>query len=486
MSTRGAAPRRVAVVGGGLAGITAAVRCADAGCDVVLHESRPRLGGLTYSFRRRVLAAPDACEPLWVDNGQHVFLRCCTAYLGLLRRLGVADLVRVQPRLTIAVRDDHGRSGALRRRSLPAPAHLVASLMRYPWLSPGQRLSFARAALALRSVDPGAAESDTVSFGAWLRAHRQNDRAIAALWDLVGVATLNAHADDASLALAATVFQQGLLRAADAGDIGWSTVPLQRLHGDAAERALSAAGVQIRLRSRVEALVPRSGRWLVAGPDGAEIVDDVVVAVPPGAAEHLLPAGAVDLPSGWASALGSAPIVNVHLLVDRRVLEGPFLAGLSGPASGLQHLWVFDRTMQSGLPSSTGWQLLAVSISAADHLVDLPTSLLRQRFLPALAAVLPGLRAATVLDFFVTRERDATVRPAPGSAALRPPARTRRPGLVLAGAWTATGWPSTMEGAVRSGDSAAAVVLSRAIASAAAPADAARDVAATTGGRVVA
>ncbi|HUO40746.1 MAG TPA: FAD-dependent oxidoreductase, partial [Mycobacterium sp.] len=135
----GRTPRRVAVIGGGLAGITAAVRCADAGLDVTLYESRPRLGGLTCSFRR---------GDLWVDNGQHVFLRCCTAYRALLHRLGVAELTTVQPRLDIAVRGP-SRSGRLKRTALPAPLHLSASLARYPWLAAGDRIRFARAALAL-------------------------------------------------------------------------------------------------------------------------------------------------------------------------------------------------------------------------------------------------------------------------------------------------------------------------------------------------
>lgn len=458
MSPRRPGARRVAVVGGGLAGITAALRCVDAGCDVVVHEAQPRLGGLTYSFRRRLLQ-DGPVDALWIDNGQHVFLRCCTAYQHLLHRLGVAHLATVQPRLTIPVRDEHGGSGAVRRARLPAPLHLAGSLLRYPWLDHAERLAFARAALALRAVDPAAAASDDSSFGAWLTSHGQTDRAIATLWDLVGVAALNAHADDASLALAATVFQQGLLSGAADGDVGWATVPLQQLHGDAAARALG--GARVLLRSKVEALVPQEGRWLVVSPPGVETVDDVVLAVPPAAAERLLPPGAVDQPPGWSANLGAAPIVNLHLLVDRPVLRGPFLAGLSGPTSAMVHLWVFDRTAQSGLPPTSAWQLLAVSVSAAEHLVDEPATDLRRRLLPAVEAVLPGLRGATVLDAFVTREREATFRPAPGTAVLRPSSATRLPGLVLAGAWTATGWPSTMEGAVRSGDSAAAALLAR-------------------------
>jgi squalene-associated FAD-dependent desaturase len=432
-----------AVIGGGLAGITAALRCADAGRAVTLFEATPRLGGLTYSFRRGELD---------VDNGQHVFLRCCTAYQGLLRRLGVADRVMLQPRLDIAVHSPgSARPARLRRSGLRAPLHMSGALARYAPLSPGQRLAFVRAALALRRVDPADPATDEQSFGTWLAAHGQTERAIGALWDLVGVATLNATAADASLALAATVFQVGLLTDAPAADIGWSRVPLSRLHGEPARASLTAAGARVRTDAKVLAIEPRSDRWLVRSREGDQVVDQVVLAVPPGVAERLLPPGSLPLPDGWAGRLGSSPIVNAHVVYDRRVMSGAFLAGIDTPVQ-----WVFDRTRQSGL--TTG-QYLAVSMSAADDLIDLPTSVLRDRLLPALSALLPAVRQARVTDFFVTRERHATFRPAPGSARLRPGATTSARGLFLAGAWTATGWPATMEGAVRSGDAAADALL---------------------------
>jgi hydroxysqualene dehydroxylase len=455
---RADAPRRVAVLGGGLAGITAAVQCVDAGASVVLYETRRQLGGLTHSFRRGELA---------VDNGQHVFLRCCTAYLALLDRLGVADQVHLQPRLRIPVRQPGDRRTAVLSRGalptgrdLPAPLHLAGSILRYRPLPVTDRLRFAAAGLALRQVDRAAEHTDGQSFGDWLRRHGQRDRAIDALWDLVGIATLNSRADDASLALAATVFQIGLLTEASAADIGWSRVPLGQLHGEPARAALLAAGAQVRLNTPVRGLrAEHDGRWLVSTDTTAELVDDVVLAVPPPAAERLLPAGALAVEAGWADRLGATPIVNVHVVFDRRVTDEPFLAGV-----GTEVQWVFDRTEPSGLSRlahRAGEQYLALSLSAADELVEQPTERLRGRFLPALRALLPDARAAEVRDFFVTRERTATFRQAPGSAAARPPARTRLPGLYLAGAWTATGWPATMEGAVRAGASAAAALLDR-------------------------
>jgi squalene-associated FAD-dependent desaturase len=442
-------PRTVTVVGGGLAGLTAAIRLADVGCRVTLLESRPRLGGLTHSFRR---------GDLDVDNGQHVFLRCCTSYRALLERLGTAGLTELQPRLDVPVRSGR-KSARLRRNSLPAPLHLGRSLASYGVLSPADRLRAVRGAVALRGVDRDDRRTDDVSFGAWLAEHDQNAATVEALWDLVGVATMNVHASEASLAVAATVFQLGLLTDATAGDIGWSAVPLQRLHGDAAASVLAGLGAEVRLRSRVRRLDRDGAGWVVRTDDDAVVSDAVVVATDPAQAEALLPAGALPQPANWSAGLGASPIVNVNVLVDRPVLAERFVAVVGNDVQ-----WVFDRTVQSGLAATRpGAQLLAVSLSAADGVVDLPVAELRARLMPALASVLPALNAATVLDFFVTREPQATFRPRPGTAALRPANRTALPGLVVAGAYTATGWPATMESAVRSGDAAASELLSAAL-----------------------
>jgi hydroxysqualene dehydroxylase len=443
---------RVAVIGGGLAGITAALCCADAGCQVTLLEARPQLGGLTHSFNRGELR---------VDNGQHVFLRCCTSYRALLDRLGVADRVELQPRLAIPILTPGADQTVwLRRTGLPAPLHLAASLLGYRPLSMLERARFALAAVALRRVDPASPAIDEQDFGTWLRRHGQTDRAIAALWELVGVATLNSRADGAALSLAATVFQEGLLTDATAADIGWSRVPLRELHGDPALDCLAAVGAQVRTGAAVRRIEPGEG-WEVITDNARVTADQVILAVPPPAAEQLLPVGSVELPPGWSQRLGSAPIVNVHVVLDRQVLDEPFIAGVDTPVQ-----WVFDRTSHSGLRNSglgrgglASGQYLAVSLSAADDYIDMPTAALRDKFLPELAALLPEIRAAQVRDFFVTRERHATFRPAPGTAALRPPAVTAARGLFLAGAYTATGWPATMEGAVRSGQAAATALL---------------------------
>ncbi|POX50989.1 phytoene dehydrogenase [Streptomyces sp. Ru71] len=438
--------RDAVVVGGGLAGITAALALADAGMRVTLLEGRPRLGGLAFSFQR---------GDLTVDNGQHVYLRCCTAYRWFLDRIDATALAPLQDRLDVPVVDldkpQGRRLGRLRRDALPVPLHLGRSLATYPHLSLAERAKVGRAALALKALDLADPALDTQDFGSWLAAHGQSARAVEALWDLVGVATLNAVASDASLGLAAMVFKTGLLSDPGAADIGWARVPLGDLHDRLARKALDSAGVRTEVRTRVTSVSEDgNGRLRVQVPGETLVADAVVLAVPQRETHALLPPGALDAPEDLLR-IGTAPILNVHVVYDRKVLDKPFFAALGTPVQ-----WVFDRTDASGLRAG---QYLALSQSAAQEEIDLPVAELRERYLPELRRLLPAARGAEVKDFFVTRERTATFAPTPGVGRLRPGARTKAPGLYLAGAWTATGWPATMESAVRSGVSAAEAAL---------------------------
>jgi squalene-associated FAD-dependent desaturase len=520
---------RVAVIGGGLAGVTAAIALAEAGAAVTLLEARPRLGGATCSFAR---------DGLIVDTGQHIYLGCCTAYRGLLDTLGMTAHAPIQDRFDVTVLapgpsgEATPRRGRLRRTALPGPLHMLPALGRYPFLSLAERASVARPALAMRRVDPAAPGVDEQRFGDWLAARGQSDRARRALWDLFTVSALNIAGDDASLSLAATVVKTGLLGQKNAADVGVPALPLGELHGDAAATLLAKLGAQVLLNAKVAAIDPvpaapaapasscprfrvRLARPMdpadLADPaassdaDATEIpADAVVLAVPHEAAARLIPPGALPeaTVAGWAG-LGASPIVNVHVIYDRPVLDLPFAAAIDSPVQ-----WIFDRTSISGLdrlstpassasqslqPNETGVSLrssvvnpgfhdaaggaadpadathgahgaggtghrpqyLAISLSAADEYVDVPAAALREQMVPALAELLPAAREAQVIEFFVTRERRATFRQGPGTARLRPRAGTRLPGLVLAGAWTDTGWPDTMESAVRSGLAAA-------------------------------
>ena len=436
---------RAVVVGGGLAGITAAIALAETGHDVTLLEARPRLGGATCSFNR---------DGLVVDTGQHVFLGCCDAYRGLLDRLGMAAHAPVQDRFDVTVLAPGGKKARLRRTALPGPAHMLPALARYPFLTLAERARVSRPAMAMRFLDPAALATDTQRFGDWLAAHGQDERSRRVLWDLFSVSALNIAGDDASLALAATVVKTGLLGKNNAADIGVAGLPLGELHGDAGANLLAKLGAQVTMGAKVASIEAGDGFKVTLNGGDQLTADAVVLAVPHDKAAPLMPPGALapGTVDRWAG-LGASPIVNVHVIYDRQVMDLPFAAAIDSPVQ-----WVFDRTQISGLAASKwgpGHQYLAISLSAADDYADVPAAQLREQFVPALAELLPAARDAQVAEFFVTRERRATFRQAPGTAALRPRARTQLPGLVLAGAWTDTGWPDTMEGAVRSGLTAA-------------------------------
>lgn len=431
----------VVVIGGGLAGLAAACRLADTGRRVTLVEAKARLGGATFSFHR---------NDIEVDNGQHVLLRCYTEYRAFLARIGVDHHIDMQARFRIPVRDAAGQRHTLARTPwLPAPLHLGPSLASYGALSLADRVRVLRGVEALRHLDIDDPALDEHDFARWLRAHGQNDHTIAALWNLITVAALNADAADASLALCAMVFRTALLDHADAADIGVPRIPLQRLHGEAAEKYLLDRGAELRLNVSARAIRPVDAGFRVDTSDGTFNAGAVVLAVPASVAAQLVPAAA-GVDSRRLSTVESSPIVNAHVVLDRPVLDVPFLAVLDSPVQ-----WVFDRTAASGLPRG---QYLAISLSAADRWIDVPTAALRAEFLGELTAVLPAIAGAKVLDFFVTKQKEATFRQSPGTASLRAPTKTDCPGLALAGAWTATGWPDTMEGAVRSGLDAATAI----------------------------
>ena len=272
---------KVVVVGGGLAGITAAVALAKAKHEVTLLEAKPRLGGATMSFNR---------DGLVIDTGQHVFLRCCTAYRGLLDRLGVAAHAPLQPRFDVTVLAP-GKRAVLKRRRVPAPLHMLPALFGYPFLNTAERLRLGRAALAFRRLSEADPKTDELRLGDWLQAHGQDERTRRVLWDLFSVSSLNVPGDDASLALAAVVVKTGLLGDADAADIGVPALPLGELHGTAAARVLGKLGATVRLQAKVAAIESTGGqgdgefRIGLTGADADDegedlIADAVVLAVP--------------------------------------------------------------------------------------------------------------------------------------------------------------------------------------------------------------
>ena len=389
-------PPRVVVVGGGLAGLAAALGCADAGADVTLYEARSRLGGATFSVER---------DGRFIDNGQHVALRCCTAYLGVPRAPR-----RRRPRAAAAAA---ARAGAARGRAArvhhaeraagAAASRLVAAALSR-CSARGERLAAVRAAAALRQARPGRPRARRAGLRRLARARTARARrAIEALWDLIALPTLNLHADEASLAPRVQVFRTGLLDSTDAADIGVSTVPLQRLHGDAAAAALERAGATGRRSATPRARRPRRTR---AAARGRASTRPTRSSSPCRTRRSRGSSRRARSTRTAMEALGSSPIVNLHVHYDRRVLDEPFAAAVGSPVQ-----WVFDRTASSGVAEG---QLVAVSLSAAVAELGEPVATLRERYLPALERLLPAAREARVLDFAVTREPRATFRAAPG------------------------------------------------------------------------
>jgi squalene-associated FAD-dependent desaturase len=414
---------RSVVVGGGLAGLAAALDLADAGDDVTLLEARPTLGGAVQTLPARE-GDPDPPP----DNGQHIALGCCTEYLSFLARIGQAGSVRREP-LGLPVIAKDGKVARI------APGAL--GVLRYAHLSFGDRLAIGRVARRLARLEP--ARHDGETFAELLRRLGQSQAAIDRFWDVFLRPALNLRCAAVSAAPALFTVQTALLGERDASDVILPLAPLGAMHGEAAGAALQARGAVVRTGERAVSLEP--GAVVLAGGGRVE-ADRVVVALPPEESARLL--GEAD------PGLEDSPIVSAHLLFDRPILEFELAALLGSPAH-----WVFDRGALTGQKPERGQYLTVVS-SGAPELLEV-----RGRELVDLLAreLTSRLGAAELLWSRVSREPAATFAAGPGTAALRRGVETGRPGVARAGAWTDTGWPATMESAVRSGRAAARHLL---------------------------
>lgn len=412
---------KVAVVGGGLAGLAAALDLVDAGHAVTLLEARPTLGGAVQTLPER-----DGDPQPPPDNGQHIALGCFTAYLGFLERIGEGGSVR-RTRLALPVIGEDASVSAIE----PSPLALV----RYGHLPLRDRLRIPLVTLRCRNASPRPGES----FGALLRRLGASDAAVDRFWDVFIRPALNLRSDEASAEAGLFTVRTALLGPRANSDLVLPTAPLGRMHGDAAGRALAAAGAEVRTERKVVAITDN----VVVTSDDAELAADaIVVAVPPRESARLL--------GEPEPGLDDSPIVSVHLWFDRPLLPQPLAAFLASDAH-----WVFDRGALTGHRPERG-QYLTVVASGVPELLEV-----RGRELPdRIAAQLTDrLGAAELLWSRVSREPYATVALRPGVE--RPGPETPNPHVVRAGTWTDTGWPATMESAVRSGRRAAQHILSR-------------------------
>ena len=436
---------RVGIIGAGLAGLSAGLELADRGHEVELLERRPWAGGATYSFRDEETADE-------VDNGQHVFMQCTTAYIDFLERIGTLALTHRQQRLHVPVFDEDGRRSDLRAANLPFGLHLAPALLRYRHLTWRQKAQIARAFLGLRLLREGErARLDDLTFEEWLRARGQSPDTIREFWDFLVIPTLNCRADQASAKQALFVIEEGFQRSPAAAAIGVAAVGLSKLHVEPAVRAIEARGGTITTRAPVERIEVEDGRVtsLVMGGGEHRSFGAYVSALAPWRLLPLLPEHVRG--EGAFAALGHfepASILNLHLWFDRPVADFAFAAFVRSEVQ-----WVFNRSRAGGEDETRG-QHLVVSISAPGDLFALGKEELRARLLPQLHRALPASHEATLTHHAVVKEPEATFVPAPGLR--RPGPHTPLANLYLAGAYTDTGWPATMESAVRSGLAAAA------------------------------
>lgn len=442
------------MLGGGLAGLAASVALADAGWRVRLFEQRPFLGGRATSY---VLPGGEH-----IDNCQHVTLGCCTNLADFYRRVGSAERIKFFDKLVFL--DPQGRRGLMRAGLLPAPFHMAGSFAAFAPLSLADKFSIARAMLAIlrsRGSPQDASAPEGVSMLAWLERHKQTPRAIARFWRVVLVSALDEELDRTDARFGIDVFWKAFLSNARGYRMGVPVVPLAELY-DGCRQAIERQGGEVQSRAPVRALRVENGGIAGAAFDGGrvETADAYVLAVPHTAAFELLGPSAADSDEGLAhiSKIKSSPITGVHFWFDRRVMDEPFLTLLDTTTQ-----WIFNKTAlygaaNDGSGQGTG-QYLQLVISASYDLLQKPRQEIVDLCLKEVQHALPRALGAQLLKATVIKEAAATFSPEPGVDRWRPRQETRIGRLFLAGDWTRTGWPATMEGAVRSGYLAAEAVL---------------------------
>jgi len=440
------------VIGGGLAGLSSAVALAEAGFRVRLLEKRPHLGGRAASY---VLPGGEH-----VDNCQHVTLGCCTNLDDFYRRAGSAEKVQFFDRLLFAAPD--GRRGSMKSVALPPPLHMAPSFTTFPLLGWADKIAIARALLAMarsggRPADlPGGPGGMTML--EWLQKHRQTERAIRRFWEVILVSALDEQLGRIDARYGIDVFWKAFLSTRQGYRVGIPRVPLGNLY-DGCRQAITSRGGEVLLRAGVRGFSVENGRVTgVEREDGSvETADYYLTAVPQDVLPELLPPDVVEREPAFSNLarLRTSPITGVHLWFDRTVMTEPFLTLLDSTTQ-----WVFNKTRLYGEGAENGGQYLQLVISASYSLTQRSRQEIIALCLEELRGVLPATRDAALVKGTVIKEMSATFSPAPGSDQWRPAQRSPLAGLYLAGDWTATGWPSTMEGAVRSGYLAAEAILS--------------------------
>ena len=435
----------IAIVGGGLAGLAAGCALAEAGCRISLFEKRPYLGGRASSYQH-----PGTGEV--VDNCQHVLLGCCTNLIDLYRRTGVEDKIRWYSELIFL--EPGGRASRIHPSFLPAPLHTGPSFLASACLSLKDKFSVARVLAALTA---GVPPDDGQTFLAWLQRYHPTPAALERFWKPILISALNEDLDRVSVFYAGQVIRESFMKSAEAGRMGIPAIPLSDLYAAGADY-IRARGGEVFLRASVDGIAVDESGVRVHTTQGEKGCDSVVLAAPFDVVAKLMPQG---LDTGnWnamAESLDTSPIAGIHLWFDRQITE-------------LDHAVLLDRTIQwmfhksriqsavRGTPENGAGSYVELVVSAAKSLVNTSKNDIVDLAVRELREFFPLAREAKLLKSTVIKEIYATFSPEPGVDQYRPKQATASPRVFLAGDWTATGWPATMEGAVRSGYLAAEAV----------------------------
>jgi len=414
---------RVAVIGGGLAGIASAVALGSAGYEVDIYEARNFLGGRATSWP---VGAEDS---EMIDNCQHILLRCCVNLLDLYRRLGVENKIRFHREFHFI--EPGGRTSVLKRGMFPAPAHFFGSFLKLKFLNTADKIAIARAIRAIPRERKSRSDLDRITMLDWLREKRQTPQAIERYWRQVLVSAINEELDRMAAIHGFQVFWLGMIARADSHEMGVPDVPLRELY---AEQSLARAGaIALHHRNAITSIETRDST--VTGPIAA---DYYISALPFERLQPLLP----DL-TDW-TPFEHSPITGIHLWFDR-------------PVTTLPHATLLDRTIQWMFNKSEG-RYIQLVVSASRSLLETPRQEIIDLAVRELAEFFPLVKNARLEKAQVIKEVRATFSARPGLESIRPFSRTRLNNFFLAGDWTRSGWPATMEGAVRSGYLAAEAV----------------------------
>jgi squalene-associated FAD-dependent desaturase len=420
------------VIGGGLAGLATAAALGGAGFQVDLFESRAFLGGRATSYP--VSGAGETSEV--IDNCQHVLLRCCVNLMDFYGRLGVAD--RIQFHKKFYFLEPGGRMSVLEAGALPAPLHFTGSFWKLSFLGLTDKMSIARGLLALRREREQRGDLDRISMLDWLREKRQTELAIRRFWSQVLVSAINEDLDRMAASHGFQVFWLGFLARSNSYEMGIPAVPLGELYG--AEAWSRIGNVRLHLRAPVDRIIVEEGAVRgVASQGVARSADYYVSALP----FERLPGIAPELDLNF-DGFEHSPITGIHLWFDRSLTELP-------------HATLLDRTMQ-WMFNKSGGRYLQLVVSASRSLLEMPRADVIALALKELAEFFPQAKQAQLQKAHVVKEVRATFSARAGLEQMRPASATKLPNFFLAGDWTRSGWPATMEGAVRSGYLAAEAV----------------------------